>query len=228
MTTLNPVSERRFLQGVRAVLNSWSALRLAVEQGWSGDEEATEKRLENLYLDVIECFLGKTREQFDEDDLLSYLEDHISEEFKVSLEGDVGVEEVERAIGTLFFECLNGQFTKVDRILTQVQRFKPMAPFLDPLNLPDPAAAVSTATTPASSPSPATALSCSTAASTPLPPSVATTPSATPVATATTPAPSEATPVPASDVAATPAQTSTEDEWEVQTHRRNKGKARFS
>jgi len=123
--------------------------------GWAGDDYAQGKRLENLYLDIVDCFIGKTKSQVDEDDLLTYIEDHLSEEFHVVTEGEGGCEEVRKpilgmqfifalppsfpftqvahVISSLFFECLEGRFERVERLVSSASRWRPMAPCLDAL-----------------------------------------------------------------------------------------------
>eukprot|EP00771_Trimastix_marina_P000562 gnl/Trimastix_PCT/1581.p1 GENE.gnl/Trimastix_PCT/1581~~gnl/Trimastix_PCT/1581.p1 ORF type:complete len:210 (-),score=32.44 gnl/Trimastix_PCT/1581:114-743(-) len=185
-----------FFQGIRAILNSWDALRLSVQNGWAGDIDTTEGKLECLYLDICDTFKA---DKFEED-LVDLVESHVSEEFKMLLE-DGSFEQICSEMITLFYEWRSGRTELLAKVIETAGHRRPLGYVLrledgGPTSAPPPPTACDSPAPPAVAP-----------------PAAASTTTATTV-TATTDEPPAAIPL---DVAplqeALPSATPEDDEW---------------
>ncbi|KAI9227820.1 MAG: Pre-rRNA-processing protein TSR2-domain-containing protein [Piptocephalis tieghemiana] len=76
-----------FTEGVRLILKSWTALRLAVEMDWS-DDGLSEEKYEWLVDDVIVDYFSKKGKAIDADEMDDILYQIMKDEFNTILEDD--------------------------------------------------------------------------------------------------------------------------------------------
>ncbi|KAJ2688932.1 rRNA accumulation- protein [Coemansia sp. RSA 1285] len=114
-------NKEAFIEGVDHVLAKWTALELAVQNGWGG-RRSREKR-DTMVDEIVEYFDQQVRkktaavgavavEPTDVEELLLQVMD---EDFSVMLE-DQSEKEVARLLCTIFAECRAGNFETVDRM----------------------------------------------------------------------------------------------------------------
>ncbi|CAO3589193.1 unnamed protein product [Absidia cylindrospora] len=90
-----------FHEGVTYIFKTWTALKLAVEQDWGGVELA-EKR--DWMIELITDYFGK-----------NILNQIMSDEFHTLLEDDSAYL-VAKHLVELFNQCINGNFSEVERL----------------------------------------------------------------------------------------------------------------
>mmetsp|Transcript_32085 Transcript_32085/g.102087 ORF Transcript_32085/g.102087 Transcript_32085/m.102087 type:complete len:194 (-) Transcript_32085:84-665(-) len=114
--TTPAVRFRAFVSGLQAVLQSWTALNLAIEQNWGGGNSnakaqalfetllATFQKGKDIYPDVIE-------------DILLV---RMDEDFQTRCD-DGSIEEVARCLVQMYNECGAGNFTLVQTTMSRLQ-----------------------------------------------------------------------------------------------------------
>ncbi|KAI9504096.1 Pre-rRNA-processing protein TSR2-domain-containing protein [Coemansia spiralis] len=108
-------NKEAFIEGVDHILAKWTALELAVQNGWGG--RSTQKKRENMVDEVVEYFdrLVQKRQAVESTELEELLVDIMGEDFNVMLE-DGSEKEVADRICQIFEECKQGNFATVDRL----------------------------------------------------------------------------------------------------------------
>ncbi|KAJ1771552.1 rRNA accumulation- protein [Coemansia sp. RSA 1843] len=114
-TKVHPNKEA-FIEGVDHVLANWTALELAVQNGWGG-RNTLEKR-DNMVDEIVEYFDRQVRkkstavEPTEVEELLIQVMD---EDFSVVLE-DQSEKQVALLLCSIFAECKTGNFATVDKM----------------------------------------------------------------------------------------------------------------
>ncbi|KAI8338562.1 Pre-rRNA-processing protein TSR2-domain-containing protein [Chlamydoabsidia padenii] len=106
-----------FHEGVKHIFMNWTALKLAVEQDWGG-VESVEKR--DWMIELITDYFGKNGKKVDIDEIEDILNQIMSDEFHTLLEDDSGYL-VAKHLVELFNQCINGNFTEVERLRQKSQ-----------------------------------------------------------------------------------------------------------
>ncbi|ORX48741.1 hypothetical protein DM01DRAFT_1338394 [Hesseltinella vesiculosa] len=106
-----------FQKGVKLILYSWTALRLAVEQDWGG-VDSVEKR--DWMVDVITDYFGQHGKKVDIEEIEDILTQIMNDEFETLLEDDSGYV-VAKHLVEVFHQCINGNYTEVDRLEVKYQ-----------------------------------------------------------------------------------------------------------
>ncbi|ORY98344.1 Pre-rRNA-processing protein TSR2-domain-containing protein, partial [Absidia repens] len=101
-----------FHEGVTYIFKTWTALKLAVEQDWGGVESA-EKR--DWMIELITDYFGKNGKKVDVDEIEDILNQIMSDEFHTLLEDDSAYL-VAKHLVELFNQCINGNFSEVERL----------------------------------------------------------------------------------------------------------------
>ncbi|KAL3943949.1 MAG: hypothetical protein SGBAC_001983 [Bacillariaceae sp.] len=111
MTTIE-----EFRLGVTACLQSWSALRTAVESGWGGGERESQAKAEGLRQNIFEMLDGKkSPNSCSEYDLADNLAIFMEEEFSVTLEDNS-----EQQIAEVLVRMYEGLFKGDGRLCHQI------------------------------------------------------------------------------------------------------------
>ncbi|KAJ1936249.1 rRNA accumulation- protein, partial [Linderina macrospora] len=111
---LHPNKEA-FIEGVDHILAKWTALELAVKNGWGGRNSQTKR--DDMVDEIVQHFddLVKKKQKPEPSDLEDLLLDIMSEDFNITLEDNSAIE-VARNICNIFAECLTGNFATVDKL----------------------------------------------------------------------------------------------------------------
>ncbi|KAI8059558.1 Pre-rRNA-processing protein TSR2-domain-containing protein [Gongronella butleri] len=99
-----------FQRGVKLVLYSWTALRLAVEQDWGGVDSA-EKR--DWMVDLVTDYFGQHGKKVDIEEIEDILTQIMNDEFHTLLEDDSGYL-VAKHLVEMFNQCIHGNFSGVE------------------------------------------------------------------------------------------------------------------
>ncbi|KAJ2786081.1 rRNA accumulation- protein [Coemansia javaensis] len=104
-----------FMEGVDHILSRWTALELAVQNGWGGPE--TQEKRDDMVDEIVEHFdkLAAKRQSPEPTDLQELLVDIMDADFSVSLD-DESERAVARHICDIFAECRAGNFASVDSL----------------------------------------------------------------------------------------------------------------
>ncbi|KAI8388675.1 Pre-rRNA-processing protein TSR2-domain-containing protein [Radiomyces spectabilis] len=117
-TASNPQANKAaFEEGVKYIIESWTALRLAVEQDWGGVDSA-EKR--DWMIDVIVDYFGKNGKKLDIVDIEDILSQIMTDEFLTILEDDSAYL-VAKHLVEIYNQCIHGNFTEVERLREKCQ-----------------------------------------------------------------------------------------------------------
>ncbi|ORX68390.1 hypothetical protein DL89DRAFT_294281 [Linderina pennispora] len=108
-------NKEAFIEGVDHIFARWTALELAVKNGWGGRNSQTKR--EDMVDEIVNHFddLVKKKKKPEPSDLEDLLLDIMSEDFNITLEDNSAIE-VARSICSIFAECLTGNFTTVDKL----------------------------------------------------------------------------------------------------------------
>eukprot|EP00968_Pinguiococcus_pyrenoidosus_P015645 scaffold1459_cov260-Pinguiococcus_pyrenoidosus.AAC.6 len=114
-----PAPEQRwgaFVSGLQGVLQSWTALNLAVENNWGGGD--SHKKAQELFEALLEVFRRGRDIYADvvEDVLLVRMD----ESFHTRCD-DGSIEEVSRLLVQMYHDCGNGDFSKVNETLERLR-----------------------------------------------------------------------------------------------------------
>ncbi|KAJ2385742.1 rRNA accumulation- protein [Coemansia sp. RSA 2559] len=109
-------NKEAFIEGVDHVLSKWTALELAVQNGWGG-RNTLEKR-ENMVDEIVEYFdlqVRKKNTTIEPTEVEELLVQVMEEDFSVMLE-DQSEKQVARLLCSIFAECRAGNFATVDKM----------------------------------------------------------------------------------------------------------------
>lgn len=121
-SALPPAARPAFDEGATLIFRRWTALQLAVEQGWGGHQSLA--KADSMIRDVLVWFHNHKEHYADE--LQMDLEDMMSEDFNVELE-DGSPELVSKALVELWHGCCRGDLQELQR-LRAVAYGNPSAP----------------------------------------------------------------------------------------------------
>ncbi|XP_078438405.1 uncharacterized protein LOC144708833 [Wolffia australiana] len=101
-----------FIEGVSLVLSRWTALQLAVEDGWGGKD--SRQKSKDLESDVISWFI-QTNEPLYIDDLEAILDENMVRSFNAEID-DGSIMEVAEKLMILHEECLEGNYASLEKL----------------------------------------------------------------------------------------------------------------
>jgi pre-rRNA-processing protein TSR2 len=114
MISIPPIHPNKalFIEGARIILNTWTALRIAVEQEWGGP--LSQEKAAWLVDALVEHFdvEGKKVEKEDLEDILL---DVMTREFNVYLE-DESEREIASLLFDLYHECISGRTDLINKL----------------------------------------------------------------------------------------------------------------
>ena len=108
-------AEYRFERAVRAAMNMWTALELAVHNRWGGDN--SQAKGDQFIADVLDLF-ADTKTRTYKDDVEVLLEEVMEVDFNTVLE-DGSQKELGELFCELWRQCGAGDFTKADEIFVR-------------------------------------------------------------------------------------------------------------
>ncbi|KAI8326228.1 hypothetical protein GQ54DRAFT_249705, partial [Martensiomyces pterosporus] len=108
-------NKEAFIEGVDHIFAKWTALELAVKNGWGG-RNSQEKR-DNMVDEIINYFdeLVRKKQKPEPSDIEEVLSQIVDEDFNIVLEDNSAIE-VARDICRIFAECIAGNFASVDKL----------------------------------------------------------------------------------------------------------------
>lgn len=101
-----------FIEGTKIILNTWTALRIAVEQEWGGS--LSQEKSAWLVDALVEHFDAEGK-KVEKEDLEDILLDVMGREFNVALE-DESEREIASLLYTLYHECTSGKTTLLNHL----------------------------------------------------------------------------------------------------------------
>ncbi|KAJ1674393.1 rRNA accumulation- protein [Spiromyces aspiralis] len=104
-----------FIEGIDHVFAKWTALLLAVENGWGGPD-SQEKR--DWMVDMVVDLFDQKGKNVEPEDIEDRLIQIMSDEFNTVLD-DGSAETVSQIIYKLYHECIHGNHSTVDRLLKE-------------------------------------------------------------------------------------------------------------
>ncbi|KAH8555420.1 Pre-rRNA-processing protein TSR2-domain-containing protein [Umbelopsis sp. PMI_123] len=109
-------NQAAFTEGLNYVLQSWSALKLAVQQEWGGPDSA-EKR--DWMAETLIEYFGANAKKLDEFDIEDILVQIMSDEFHTDLE-DGSAYAVSKHLVSMFNQCIHGDYSEVTKLREKV------------------------------------------------------------------------------------------------------------
>ncbi|KAI4998748.1 pre-rRNA-processing protein TSR2-like [Hordeum vulgare subsp. vulgare] len=109
---LSPQAAAALQEGIGLVFGRWTALQMAVENGWGGRESRA--KADRLAADVLSFFTG-SKGPYYYDDLEEMMFDSISEFFNADFE-DGSVGEVAEQVLIMHEECLQNNYSSIDKL----------------------------------------------------------------------------------------------------------------
>ncbi|KAJ2837536.1 rRNA accumulation- protein [Coemansia sp. 'formosensis'] len=108
-------NKEAFIEGVDHVLAKWTALGLAVEHGWGGQE--TQEKRDDMVEDIVQFFDEAVNKKKNPEplDLQELLLEVMELDFHIDLK-DESEKEVAAVLCKIFAECKNGNFATVDKL----------------------------------------------------------------------------------------------------------------
>uniref|UniRef100_A0A1D1Y354 Pre-rRNA-processing protein TSR2 n=2 Tax=Anthurium amnicola TaxID=1678845 RepID=A0A1D1Y354_9ARAE len=109
---LSPDAHPLFVEGVSLVLSRWTALQMAVEDGWGGkDSRDKSQELES----AVVSWFTQSNDPLYIDDLESMLDDGMVLSFNAEIE-DGSIEEVALQLMIIHEECIQGNYASIERL----------------------------------------------------------------------------------------------------------------
>ncbi|CAO3657875.1 unnamed protein product [Umbelopsis vinacea] len=105
-------NQAAFTEGLTYVLQSWSALKLAVEQEWGGPDSVAKR---DWMAETLVEYFGANAKKLDEFDVEDILVQIMSDEFHTDLE-DGSAYAVSKHLVTMFNQCIHGDHSEVARL----------------------------------------------------------------------------------------------------------------
>ncbi|KAJ1959490.1 rRNA accumulation- protein [Dipsacomyces acuminosporus] len=108
-------NKEAFIEGVDHIFAKWTALELAVQNGWGG-RNSQEKR-DSMVDEVVNYFdeLISKKKKPEPSDIEELLLDIMDEDFNIMLEDNSAIE-VAKDLCKVFVECIKGNFATVDKL----------------------------------------------------------------------------------------------------------------
>ncbi|XP_039137125.1 pre-rRNA-processing protein TSR2 homolog [Dioscorea cayenensis subsp. rotundata] len=113
MPGLSPEAAARFGEGSALVLARWTALQMAVQNGWGGRE--SRQKADKLASAVLSWFSNDKAPLYI-DDLENLLDENMVLSFNTEIE-DGSVEEVAEQLMIMHEDCLQGNFELIDQLI---------------------------------------------------------------------------------------------------------------
>ncbi|OMJ66414.1 hypothetical protein SteCoe_36741 [Stentor coeruleus] len=99
--------ESNLSEAVKLCLDNWTALKLALDMGWG--ESESKSAFQNALINYIISF------EVNEQDVASFLEEHMEDNFQVLLE-DNSAEEIARILVKVYEESYKGQAFELEKL----------------------------------------------------------------------------------------------------------------
>ncbi|CAA6670090.1 unnamed protein product [Spirodela intermedia] len=109
---LSAESVPHFVEGVSLVLSRWTALQMAVEDGWGGKD--SRQKSQELEAGIVSWFI-QSKEPLYIDDLERMLEESMVLSFNTEID-DGSVGEVAEQLMIIHEECLEGNYASIERL----------------------------------------------------------------------------------------------------------------
>ncbi|KAM0944107.1 putative pre-rRNA-processing protein TSR2 [Dioscorea sansibarensis] len=109
---LSPEAATRFGEGISLVLSRWTALQMAVQNGWGGRE--SRQKADKLASAVLSWFSNDKAPLYI-DDLENILDENMVLSFNTEIE-DGSIEEVAEQLMIMHEDCLQGNFESIDTL----------------------------------------------------------------------------------------------------------------
>ncbi|KAJ6841294.1 pre-rRNA-processing protein TSR2 [Iris pallida] len=109
---LSPETLAKFSEGIALVLSRWTALQMAVENGWGGRE--SRQKSSNLADSVLSWF-SQSSDALYIDDLENFLDEEMAVSFNTEIE-DGSVEEVAEQLMVMHEGCLEGNYESIEKL----------------------------------------------------------------------------------------------------------------
>ncbi|KAK3820420.1 MAG: Pre-rRNA-processing protein TSR2-domain-containing protein [Benniella sp.] len=107
-----------FKKGVEYLFHSWTALKLAVDGEWGG-QDSVEKR--DWFIETVVDYFGQHGKSIDTFDLEDILVQIMNDEFSVLLE-DHSEQHIAKILEQLYLECTHGKYDLVETLKQDSQK----------------------------------------------------------------------------------------------------------
>ncbi|PVV00881.1 hypothetical protein BB560_004721 [Smittium megazygosporum] len=105
-------NKQAFIEGVNIIFRDWTALDMAVKNGWGGPD-SLDKR--DWFIDVIIDVFDKRGSKIDEDYIQDMLEQIMEDEFECILEDDSPYQ-VAKLVCQLFRSCIKSDYSLLNSL----------------------------------------------------------------------------------------------------------------